>query len=771
MGKIDINLIEEFVGHNSDCILIKGQEYINAKSKLRFLCKCGKEFETTWDAFKSKSKHKRQCNNCGLTVNNGKSKMLSIEEIKDLIERLSECLLVSKEYHGIREGLELRCKCGKHFNMSVNQFNNTVYKCCDACRKEIITDRYDERAQVVISSLGYKMLSTKCYGMNDIVSIEDNNGYRYSVKMRNLLAGGTPEIVSTNNRFSIYNINLYTNRNSKSTLLSDVYTNSKSKLKFMCGCGKEFSTSWGEFSSLSKIQCNKCSWESVVKKSRIVSKDNRKNEMIELLKDKGFTTLNRNFKNVHDRIEVMDNDGYKYYLTVYNILKDNSHKMFSPHNKFRYDNIENFIKINNLDIELIRNSYDGNKLLYKCRCGNDFYMPLQSLLVHKKNKCKSCVNDLKAKKFKHDISYVKKYIIDETDGEYEMISDSYFNIKKKINIKHLKCSNIFSMAFGGFTTGSRCPICSNMKNESTHASVLKQIFIYSDKLGNKMKKKNSGVVLEDRSCINAQTGYALPTDIVDYNRKLIVEIQSMYHDNEEQKVKDEIKKKYWEDKGFKVYQLDHRDYSIIEMINVFYKDIKTTPSWIDYDFSNKLDINAVQTMIDDYYTYSQISEELNVSKTSIQGAVCDNRVVLPDDYFHRADLCNKGKYVVKLDMSMKCICEYSSTAKASLDNGFESRYIDGMLRKGKYNVVGEFVYAYKSDYENGNVTIKVNKNGKTREIVAVDKDSNIVFTAGSQLEMAELIGVTKNSVQNSILRKRACRGLNIVYKDEYHLRT
>lgn len=50
------------------------------------------------------------------------------------------------------------------------------------------------------------------------------------------------------------------------------------------------------------------------------------------------------------------------------------------------------------------------------------------------------------------------------------------------------------------------------------------------------------VIVEDRSCINEETGYALPTDIVCYDTKEVVEIQSSYHDVE-YKIKLDLYKK------------------------------------------------------------------------------------------------------------------------------------------------------------------------------------------------------------------------------------
>lgn len=69
----------------------------------------------------------------------------------------------------------------------------------------------------------------------------------------------------------------------------------------------------------------------------------------------------------------------------------------------------------------------------------------------------------------------------------------------------------------------QCPFCSKFHLESYHASVLKQIFIH----------KYPDTSLEDRSCINPKTNRALPTDIVNHNLKIAIEIQSGYHDKPE----------------------------------------------------------------------------------------------------------------------------------------------------------------------------------------------------------------------------------------------
>ena len=53
----DITMIRDFVNKYSNCELIS-TEFINVDEKLKFICECGIEFQTTWDRFKGKKKTK-----------------------------------------------------------------------------------------------------------------------------------------------------------------------------------------------------------------------------------------------------------------------------------------------------------------------------------------------------------------------------------------------------------------------------------------------------------------------------------------------------------------------------------------------------------------------------------------------------------------------------------------------------------------------------------------------------------------------------------------
>lgn len=64
--------------------------------------------------------------------------------------------------------------------------------------------------------------------------------------------------------------------------------------------------------------------------------------------------------------------------------------------------------------------------------------------------------------------------------------------------------------------------------ESSTASIVKQVF----------KHEFPDTILEDKSCINPKTGRILPTDIVNHDLKIAIEIQSTYHDETYQIEKD-----------------------------------------------------------------------------------------------------------------------------------------------------------------------------------------------------------------------------------------
>jgi len=195
------NFIE--VGSNSECKLLS-KEYLGSGEKLKLQCKCGKTFETTWEAFNNKNKPKRQCNDCGMAIKKDKLKLKYNDVLYYIeVESDSGCKLKSKRYINNNSSLEIICKCGNIFTTSFSEFKNNKQQCNDCTNKKY----RDERA------FTYEYVKDFIENQSD----------------------------------------------SHCILLSKNYINAHQLLNIKCQCGSEFSVSFRNFKDKNKRQCNKCS--------------------------------------------------------------------------------------------------------------------------------------------------------------------------------------------------------------------------------------------------------------------------------------------------------------------------------------------------------------------------------------------------------------------------------------------------------------------------------------------------------------------------------
>ncbi|WP_161878036.1 hypothetical protein [Alkalibacterium sp. MB6] len=61
-------------------------------------------------------------------------KRWTIEEIKQFVETQSDSKLLSTEYHGFSQKLELQCECGNTFEKTFTKFKNKNQRKCDVCQ-------------------------------------------------------------------------------------------------------------------------------------------------------------------------------------------------------------------------------------------------------------------------------------------------------------------------------------------------------------------------------------------------------------------------------------------------------------------------------------------------------------------------------------------------------------------------------------------------------------------------------------------------------------
>jgi len=101
-----------------------------------------------------------------------------------------------------------------------------------------------------------------------------------------ILENKIPAKFHVQNPYVIHNINIFIkNENSVLKLLSDEYKGSGVKMRWICECGKEFSSSWNEIRS-GKHFCNFCS-----KSKRWDNKRDYTNEVLQLCEKFNYTLL------------------------------------------------------------------------------------------------------------------------------------------------------------------------------------------------------------------------------------------------------------------------------------------------------------------------------------------------------------------------------------------------------------------------------------------------------------------------------------------------
>ena len=597
----------------------------------------------------------------------------------------------------------------------------------------------------------YGILPIEQYnGLKCKYNLEDIYGYKYYVSLFGLINKNKfPWKFHKSNPYSIDNIKNFIKINNIGVeLLSDEYKNNTEKLKFRCKCGEIFYRTLMDFQK--SYYCNDC-----IKREHTTSEEVLKDRLEKL----GYILD----KHCGCRLaEFHDIEGYKYKRDVANNFKGKFNK-FDKGNPFTIDNIRNYIKLNNINSTLVSDTYNGNNvdMDWKCNCGNLFKATWNEFLQGK-TCCNDCVikqNKIKNnEKYKYQIKefgyiplfdYIdsveeEKITIKDEDGylyycwfydlkqnkkpskfgksnkytieninlllkqnnkeDYKCISDflEYLGNNENLRFLHIPCGTEFNATLiemqGRLENSSKkiryhkqCPNCFKPKKESNHALVLKQIFLH----------ELCDTTIEDKSCINPKTKRALPTDIVNHNLKIAIEIQSAYHDKKEQKEKDLVKKNFWINNGYDFFALDIRKYTVLEMCKIFFPYLEEIPDYVDYNFSNCIDFNLVQNYLNNGYSIREISEIMNQKHGTIQSLVYRKVVTLPENYYK--DVL-KRRPIVRLSKNGDYISRFITASEAN-KQGFKSGTVNRVL-KGKQKYAYNSIWVYEDDYLSGNYVIQ-----------------------------------------------------------------
>ena len=202
----------------------------------------------------------------------------------------------------------------------------------------------------------------------------------------------------------------------ETVLLSTEYIDNRHKLDFICSCGKNFQKNWTTIQQRKKCLCNSCSRKDGWSKIRR-EKDYSKH-CFESFLVRGFTPIEE-VKSEKQKVLCVDNDGYKGYISKENVCLGKYFSVFSVRfNKENlFYNLNNFIKVNNLqveiiDCEIVDKAYDI-KLLCKCECGNYFDAILSNFVTQGQWRCPVC------SKAESNLEYTVELEINKYCNHYE----------------------------------------------------------------------------------------------------------------------------------------------------------------------------------------------------------------------------------------------------------------------------------------------------------------------------------------------------------------
>lgn len=115
-------------------------------------------------------------------------------------------------------------------------------------------------------------------------------------------------------------------------------------------------------------------------------------EVRNIIKKYGYELLSDKYINARTKLNIKDIEGYKYQITLSNLMYNKTPQRVSPTNSYSIENIKNYIITNKLDVELISNNYNNSteNLIFKCSCGNTYSTTWSSFMDQQIFRCSTC---------------------------------------------------------------------------------------------------------------------------------------------------------------------------------------------------------------------------------------------------------------------------------------------------------------------------------------------------------------------------------------------
>lgn len=342
---------------------------------------------------------------------------------------------------------------------------------------------------------------------------------------------------------------------------------------------------------------------------------------------------------------------------------------------------------------------------------------------------------------KYSIQNIELYL-EKNNVQFKCISERYTNAKTDMMFACQRCGEVVITTWQKINRNDNtnrhhilCPNCDG-RTESLHALVLKQMF----------KHHYPDTIEEEKSCRNPKTNKIMPTDIVNHRMKIAIEIQSQWHDLKDKHDSDVYKKEFWLNKGYQFYDPDIRDYTIFEMCQLFF-DIDELPNYINYEYSNKLNIKKIQKMLDDGMSVVDIETQTENNRHRIYDAIYAGKLKYPDHY---RNACFKA--IVQLDHNGILVNEFDSLAEAERNSGVSQKAIGRALNRGRHYSGGYYWY-FKSEYDSKSIQLKSRNSHFYISVNKYDRQGNYICSYETVMDAAKDNNVSNTQVYKVISGK------------------
>lgn len=284
------------------------------------------------------------------------------------------------------------------------------------------------------------------------------------------------------------------------------------------------------------------------------------------------------------------------------------------------------------------------KLKHICSmCGEDYDGLPTTILSHGQHTCKKCSFIVSSNRKRWTTEeYIKNLlernpIVKLKEGERYLGGDA--------KIKHIcsRCHKDWSVPPGKVLAGhTMCKKCAITLTESTHATVVKQVY----------KHHYKQAIWEGNVTVDNKQ---YDIDIVNHDKREAVEIDGHQHKKitiwhkqqakknkttpeyefEQQQIRDKNIDIYFEKIGYKLIRIDIENITPLQALQSIFPEYDKIPNWVDLSGKpTKLtwDVEKAQEMLNQYKTNTEIYKELGVHYSTISTYMKDGRLIKPKGY-------------------------------------------------------------------------------------------------------------------------------------------